>query len=154
MENAETPKKREKTPSDQLRQATLNQYLEAHSKPNGAGWHGFFKSNLFNGLLIWFLGQALLAGSIIISRLRTAAQTDAKIETVMEWKGGVDATLKRMDQDGTVHGHYADERQDKQLTQHELRIDKQEEVTKHNEVNEFEVRQLRKEVEDLKNGKK
>ena len=146
MENAETPKKRERTPSDQLRQATLNQYLQAHVKPAN-GVKGFFQSNLFSALVIWVLSQAVIIAGIVITFYVRTSQ-------LAEWKGKLDATLERMDKDGTFHGHYADERQDKQLVQHETRLDKQEEVTKHSEVNEFEVRQLRKEVEDLKNGKK
>lgn len=98
-----------KPKSDQLRHATIGEYLKAHSHPNGdsneRGWHGFIKSNLFVALLIFLLGQAVILGSsYFLNYVRTSK--------LWEWKVSTDLTLKRMDDWGTTHGHFADERQD------------------------------------------
>ena len=147
MDGTPQPPKKRETPSDRLRHATVNEFLQAHGRPTNGGVKGFFQSNLFSALVIWVLSQAVIIAGIVITFYVRTSQ-------LSEWKGKLDATLERMDKDGTFHGHYADERQDKQLAQHETRLEKLEDVTKHSEVNEFEVRQLRKEVEDSKSGKK
>lgn len=147
MDGPPKPHKKRETPSDRLRHATVSEYLQAHTKPNGSGWKGFLHSNLFSALLVWSLSQALIAAGVIVTVYMRMGQFS-------EWKGGAEKTFSRMDAEGTLHSHYSDEQQDKQLAKHEVRLDKLEEVTRHSEVNEFEVRQLRKEVEDARNGKK
>lgn len=101
---AEQPKKPK---SDQIRHASIGDYLKAHSHPNGGpyGWQGFIRSNLFAALLIWILSQVLVfGGACFIVYART--------NQLVEWRATVDQTMKRMDEWGTTHGHYADERQD------------------------------------------
>lgn len=142
----ELPGKRE-TKSDQLRHSTVEEYIRAHAKPNGNGIKGFFHSNLFIALLMWCLSQAVFFGGLMISfYFRTAS--------LYEWQGEAKATLKRMDDQGTVNGHYANQREDESITRLDQRVDKLEDVTKHVEVIETEHRHLVQDVEELKHGKK
>lgn len=107
---ASSPTGTEKKPkSDQIRAATVGDFIKAHSHGNGGPpFAGFLKSNLFAALMIWILSQlALFAGTYFLNYART--------NQLMEWRIVTDQTLKRMDDWGTVHGHYADERQDAQI---------------------------------------
>jgi hypothetical protein len=147
MEGIPQNAERKKTKSDIIAQSTVQEFLQAHSKSNGHGWKSFIHSNLFAALLIWGLSQAVLSAAFIITfYLKTTQLT--------EWKGQTDATLKRMDAQGTINSHYANEQQDKQLSAIEVRLKRTEDDTRHIEVIESEHRRLTKDVEELRNGKK
>ena len=88
----------------------------------------------------------VFVGGVIISNWQKSA-------ALSEWKGQTDAIIKRMDADGTVHGHYADERQDRQLSEHDERLKRAEQDTRHLEVLESEHRRLTRDVEELKAGR-
>lgn len=111
----EEPKKPK---SDQLRHATARDYFKAHSHAelgSEKGFKGFIKSNLFTALVIWILSQAALLGlSYVANYYRTSELT--------KWSVSVDQTLKRMDEWGTTHGHYADERQDIAISDAQAKI--------------------------------
>ena len=139
------PKKKE-TKSDLIAHATIEEYLRAHAKPNG-GLKSFFHSNLFVALLLWALSQAVIIGGVVISFYFKTGQ-------LSEWKGSIDGIIKRMDEQGTYHGRYADERQDSQIVAHDVIIRKLQDDTKHLEVIESEHRRLTKDVDDLRNAKK
>src|SRR5215475_14357749 len=122
----------EKKPSsDQLRHATMQEYLAAQAHPpkpngngNGNGLKGFFKSNLFAALVIFVLGQGVIVGGALFTMYWRQSN-------ILEWKGTVDKTLERMDTQGTYHGKNADERQDIELAKHDLRVSKVEDKTEH-----------------------
>lgn len=143
-----TPKKKE-TKSDVIAHTTVEEYLRSHAKPNG-GLKSFFHSNLFVALLLWILSQGVIFGGFIISFYMKSTQ-------LTEWKGSVDATVKRMDDYGTNFGKFEDKTQDAALAAMEPRLKKVEEDTRHTEVIESEHRRLTKDVESLletRNGKK
>jgi len=138
----------EKKPSsDQLRQATVQEYLKAQSHSDGHGLRGFFKSNLFSALILFVLGQGIVvAGTIIAMYWRVSA--------IIEWKGGVDARLQRMDEQGTMYGHYHVEELNKSESKHDARLERIEDDSRQFEVLKSEHRRLTNDVEQLKNGKK
>jgi|SRR5882724_12197906 len=142
----DAPPKKKQTKSDLIAHATLQDYMHAHSKPNG-GFRAFMHSNLFAALMVWVLSQAVIFGGFIISFYMKSTQ-------LTEWKGNIDATIRRMDDLGTIHGKFADESQDKTLAAMEPRLKKVEDDTRHLEVIESEHRRLTKDVEELRNGKK
>jgi len=127
----------------ELRSESASHYLRAHSRPDGNGWRGFLKSNLFSALVLFFLSQAFLIGGMIVAMYW-------RLNLFSEWKGNVESTLKRMDDQGTNHSHYADESQDKKLTELETRLHSVEQDTGHLDVLESEHRRLTKDVEELK----
>lgn len=140
------PQPKRKTPSDQLRQVSVQEYIAAHSRP-GNGPKGFFHSNLFAALLVWILSQAVIIGGAVMSFwIRTAL--------LMEWKGSVDATLKRMDEQGTVRGKSDEAEEQRDISRLETRVDKLEDVTKHVEVIESEHRRLTQDVEEIRRNPK
>lgn len=109
-----TPEPTKKPKSDQIRHTSFGDYLSAHAHPNGNGFRGFFRSNLFAALTVWILSQVvLIGGSVLLTYART--------NQLIEWRAGVDTTLKRMDDWGTTHGHYADERQDANIIELQAR---------------------------------
>lgn len=140
------PPERKRTKSDVIAHATVTEYVMSHTKPNG-GFRGFLHSNLFAALLIWGLSQAVIIAGVVITFYMRTSQ-------LAEWKGQTEGVLKRMDDSGTYHGHYADERQDKQIAVLETKVGRLEDDTKHLEVIESEHRRLTKDVEELRNGKK
>jgi len=141
----------EKKPSsDQLRNATLHEYIAAQSRPShsehGNGIKGFLKSNLFSGLVLYFIAQlAVGGGAMMVAYWR--------VGNLLEWKGQIETRLDRMDNQGTIHGKSADERQDIQLSRHELQINKLEDKTERVPVLESEHRRLTNDVEQLKHEK-
>ena len=139
--------RRKKTKSELLRLASLHEYVEAHSKPNGHGWKGFFRSNLFASLVIFLLTQTVLITGLAISfYYRTTS--------LAEWKGETSATLTRMDEQGTHHSQNELEKEKEKIARLEAKVEKLEDQTKHIEVMETEYRYMVKDVEALKNGKK
>jgi len=121
--------------------------MEAHSKPNGEGIKGFFKSNLFAALLIFLLTQAIVIGGSMASFFN-------RMNSLTEWKGQTDGNLHRMDIEGTVHSHYTDDQQSRDIATIDARLKRVEEDTRHIEVLESEHRRLTNDVEELKRGKK
>jgi hypothetical protein len=140
----------EKKPdSDQIRNIALEDYIKAQSKPNGHAWKGFLKSNLFTAALIWILTQTVIA-------IGTFIAITYKVDSLREWKGNIDATLKRMDEQGTIKSHYAVEQDGKDIARLDGRLGKVEEDTTRFRVLEAEHRRLTADVEKLKDdaGKK
>lgn len=121
-------------------------YLYAPLKANG-GWKGFFHSNLFVALVIWLLSQAVVIGGVFVTNWMRMSQ-------ISEWKGTVDATLKRMDESDTVVSHYRDVEQDKAIADLQARMKKSEDEGRHWEVIETEHNRLTRDVEELRHGKK
>ncbi len=147
MVPADHPQRRKRTKSELLRLASLQEYVEAHAKPNGHGWKGFFRSNLFASLVIFLLTQTMLIAGLAISfYYRTTS--------LSEWKGETTATLLRMDEQGSHHAQNEIEKLREKISRLEVKMDKVEDQTKHIEVIESEHRRLTKDVEDLRNGKK
>lgn len=145
MEEMSPPAKK-KTPSDTIRNATVAEYIQAHTKPNG-GFKSFVHSNLFAALLVWALSQAVFfIGFIVTFWVKTTQLT--------EWKGKTEEAIQKMNEHGTTHSQWTDEREDREIAKHEARLDKLEEITRHVEVLESEHRRLTRDVEDLRNGKK
>ncbi len=143
----DVPRRKRKTKSDIIRAASVQEYLQAQTKPNGNGWRGFFKSNLFTALILFILSQSVVVTGLAISYYFKTAQ-------LAEWKGQTEAVIKRMDDTGTVHDQYETKTLNSALTEVKVRVDKIEEETKHIGVLESEHRRLTKDVEDLRNGKK
>ncbi len=146
MDTPQPPRKK-RTKSEFLRLATLHEYVEAHAKPNGHGWKGFFRSNLFASLVIFLLTQTMLIAGLAISfYYRTTS--------LSEWKGETTATLSRMDEQGSHHDQNEIEKSKEKLARIEAKVEKLEEQTRHIEVMETEYRFMVKDIEVLKNGKK
>lgn len=137
---------KKETKSDLIAHATLQDYIRAHSKPNG-GFKGFLHSNLFAALVIWSLSQAVIVSGVVISFYFKTAQ-------LAEWKGKIDATITRIDEQGTYIGRSTDVAHDKALAGMEPRLKKVEDDTRHIEVIESEHRRLTTDVEELRHGKK
>lgn len=115
-----------------------DRHLSAYSD-----WRGFFKSNLFVALVIWFLGQTgLVAGLIISMWLKTSS--------LSEWKSKIDATMDRMDKEGTIHSHYDIQQLSHEFDEYKAKVNRIEEDSRHYDVIESEHRRLTKDVEDLK----
>jgi len=138
----------EKKPSsDQIRKATVQDYLTAQSHADGHGIKGFFKSNLFSALVLFVLGQGVIfAGTVIAMYWRVSA--------IIEWKGKVEGRLERMDEQGTIYSHYHIEELDKSESKHDARLERIEDDSRQFEVLKSEHRRLTNDVEQLKNGKK
>lgn len=119
----------------------LQEYLEAHTKPNG-GWRSFLHSNLFTALVIWMLSQAVLVGGVIVTIY-------LKMSSLTEWKGGVNTTLKRMDDQGTAHSHWTDEQQGQELVKLRTEMDKVKDDSAQFKVIQSEHRRLTRDVEKL-----
>ncbi len=141
------PKRKKRTKSEILRAASVQEYLQANAKPNGNGWRGFFKSNLFTALILFLLSQSVVVTGLAISYYFKTSQ-------LAEWKGQTEGIIKRMDEAGTVHDQYEAKTLNTSLAEVKVRVDKIEEETKHIGVLESEHRRLTKDVEDLRNGKK
>jgi len=139
--------KEEEPSSDQLRHASIQDYLKAHAKPDAEGLRGFVKSNLFTALVMFLLTQAVFFGGSFVS-------FNNKINSVTEWKGQIDGILKRMDDTGTIHSHYIEDEQGKDLGNIDTRLKRVEDETRHLEVIESEHRRLTNDVEELKRSKK
>jgi len=130
-----------------IRDTGILDFLAAHSRPNSHAWTGFLKSNLFAGIALWILTQsAVLVGTFVAFNYRVSA--------LSEWKGNVDSTLKRMDEVGTTHSHFADERQDTVITELKTKVNRMEDDSRQFEVIKAEHRRLTADVEELKHGKK
>jgi len=143
--NAAVLKKKE-TKSDLIAHATIEEYLKAHSKPNG-GLKSFFHSNLFVALLLWILSQAVIFGGFIISFYMKSTQ-------LSEWKGNTDATIKRMDDSGTIYGKFTDDKEKQDIAVLQDKVSKLEQDTRQLPVIESEHKRLTKDVDDLTHGKK
>ncbi len=142
----EAPRKK-RTKSDIIRTVSVQEYVQAQSKPNGNGWRGFFKSNLFTALILFLLSQSVVVTGLAISYYFKTSQ-------LAEWKGQTESLIKRMDDAGTNHERYRGETTTAAISELKVRADKLEETTRHVEVLESEHRRLTKDVEDLRNGKK
>ena len=136
-----------KSDSDLIRHASLQQYMEAHAKPNGNGWKGFFHSNLFTALVLFLLSQSVVVTGLAISYYFKTSQ-------LAEWKGQTEGLIRRMDDQGTMRSQYEDKTTTAAAAELKVRVEKLEEQTKHIEVLESEHRRLTKDVEELRNGKK
>lgn len=141
------PPKKNKSDSDLIRHASLQEYMRAHAKPNGNGWKGFFHSNLFTALVLFLLSQSVVVTGLAISYYFKTSQ-------LAEWKGQTEGLIKRMDEQGTMRSQYEDKATTMAATELKVRVEKLEEQTKHIEVLESEHRRLTKDVEELRNGKK
>jgi len=93
--------------------------------------------------VIWLLGQAILVAGFLISFYYKAS-------SISEWRGQIDARMKRMDEQGTVHAHYALEEQAKDISRQDERLKRVEEDTRNIKVWESENRRLTRDVEELK----
>lgn len=144
---------RKRTKSDILAHSTVQEYMASHTKPNG-GFKGFLHSNLFAALVIWALSQSVLAGSVIVAFVVRTSNLSSKINQLSEWKGEKEAVFRRLDEWGTTHGHYADERQDGAIIDLQARMKKSEEEGRQWEVIKTEHRRLTEDVEELRHGKK
>ncbi len=142
MEPPQSPRKK-KTKSELLRLASLQEFVVAHSKPNGQGWKGFFHSNLFTALVLFLLSQSVVVTGLAISYY-------FKTTALAEWKGETEAVIRRMDRDGTVHSQWKWEEATKERAEMKVRLEKLEDTTKHIEVLESEHRRLTKDVEELR----
>jgi len=111
--------------------------------PQPGSWRGFIHSNLFTSLVIWLLGQGVLVAGFLVS-------TYYKNSSTWEWRGQVDARMKRMDEQGTIHSHYAIEEADKEISRIDERLKRVEEDTRNIKVWESENRRLTRDVEELK----
>lgn len=106
-------------------------------------FYGLIHSNLFVALLLW----ALTAIGWGISFYARTVQIE-------QWKAETSTTLKRMDEFGTIHGHYADERQDLAIIDLQARMKKSEEEGRQWEVIKSEHHHLVEDVYDLKHEPK
>jgi hypothetical protein len=77
-----------------------------------------------------------------------------KTSQLSEWKGQMDATIKRMDDQGTNHAKWADDNQDRELATVDTRLKRLEEDSRQFEVIKTEHRRLTQDVEELRHGKK
>ncbi len=145
--DAPHPPRKKRTKSELLRVASLHEFVEAHAKPNGHGWRGFVRSNLFGVLLLFLLSQLVVIAGLLIANYY-------KTSELSEWKGRTDAIITRMDKDGTMHSQWRWEESSKDRTELRTRIDKLEEITKRVPVMESENRRLTQDVEELRHGKK
>lgn len=143
MDAPQSPR-RKKTKSELLRVSTLHDWVEAHAKPNGHGWKGFFRSNLFASLVIFLLTQStIIAGLAISFYYRTTS--------LSEWKGETSATLVRMDEQGTHHSQNELEKSKEKIARLEVKVEKLEDETKDIPVLKSENRRLTTDVEKLLN---
>ena len=134
----------EKKPSsDQIRKATVNEYLVAQSHSNGNGIRGFFKSNLFGGLVLLAIGWA---GTIIAMYNR--------VSSMDEWRGKTEAKIERMDAQGTMYSHYQLDELRKDVARDEALMEKLDKRTERVPVIDEAQRRLTDNIEQLKNGKK
>lgn len=131
-----------KPDENDLSKVRISEYLDAHAK-KGYSWHDFVRSNLFAALVIWFLGQSVLVGGLFVTLVQRTSRLN-------EWKGGIDAIVKRMDEQGTNSARYQLQEIEKDLTDLKSRIKRTEEDTGHLDVLESEHRRLTKDVEELK----
>ncbi len=144
---SEPSSRKKKTKSDIIRVATVQEYVQAHSKPNGDGWRGFFKSNLFTALVMFLLTQSVIITGLFISNYYKTTQ-------LAEWKGQTDSILRRMDEQGTNHSHYEGEKAGKDIAVLQIRMDKQEDKTTDLPLIKEKINNLSRDVEALRNGKK
>ncbi len=139
-------KRKRKTPSDILRAATVQEYVQAQAKPNGDGWRGFFKSNLFTALILFLLSQSVIVTGLAISYYFKTTQ-------LAEWKGQTQGLIDAMNK-SLANVEFETKTLGASSAELKARIDKVEEQTKHVEVLESEHRRLTRDVEELRNGKK
>jgi len=145
-QNAIGQAKKKETKSDLIAHTTVEEYLRSHAKPNG-GFKSFFHSNLFVALLLWILSQAVIFGGFIISFYMKSTQ-------LSEWKGNTDATIKRMDDSGTIYGKFTDDKEKQDIAVLQDKVSKLEQDTRQLPVIESEHKRLTKDVDDLTHGKK
>ena len=137
----------EKPSSDQLRKATVNDYLAAQSRPNGNGIKGFFKSSLFASLLVFCLTQAVLVGASYISM-------STRVSTMEKWAGTMEGTVTQMNASGTRYSHDRLIELSKDVAINSDNIKEIKKDTDHLDVLESEHRDLKKQMDELKNGKR
>ena len=136
----------DKHKSDIIAHASIVEYIESHTKPNG-GLKSFFRSNLFAALLVWILSQGVIVIGVIIAFYFRTSQ-------MSEWKAEASQTIKRMDEWGTIKGHYENERQEAAIIDLQARMKKSEDEGRQWEVIKTEHRRLTEDVEELRHGKK
>jgi len=133
----------------ELRTESIGHYLHAHAKPNG-NWKDFIRSNLFAALLIWILGQSVVAvGTFVAFSTKVTSLTEWKAQNEL-WKSSVESSLKDINKAGTDFARHRTEEQQHDLDKLDIRVDKLETATAHLDVMEDENRRITTDVEELK----